>query len=180
MTAELAANDQTESDVHQPDRTESDFAGSTSLHSQYLTFQLLDQEYATDILRVQEIRNYSHITPIPNSPKHVKGAMNLRGTVVPIVDLREKFNLPTTDYTDFTVIIVVTIGDKVVGLVVDAVKDVLNISEDDCEPAPDLAGELDSSFISALAKQKERLVTILNIDRLVGPDAPQVDSANQS
>ena len=139
---------------------------------QFLTFQLLDQEFATDILRVQEIRNFSHITPIPNAPSHVKGAMNLRGTVVPIVDLREKFSFPTKDYDDYTVIIVVTLGEKVVGLVVDSVNDVLNFSAGEREPPPDLAGELDSSFIKGLAKRDDRLITILNIDGLVGRDAP--------
>lgn len=150
----------------------------TMQQNQFLTFQLLDQEYATDILRVQEIRNYSHITPIPNAPRHVKGVMNLRGTVVPIIDLREKFNLPSTEYDDYTVIIVVTIGEKVVGLVVDAVNDVLDVSEEDFEPPPDLAGELDSSFVSGLTKQEDRLVTILNIDGLVGRDAPLAESVD--
>lgn len=143
---------------------------------QYLTFHLLDEKYAVEILQVQEIRNFSHITPIPNAPKHVKGAMNLRGTVVPIVDLREKFNLPPVEYDEYTVIIVVTIGDKVVGLVVDGVNEVLNISEDSWEPPPDFAGEADSSFITGMAKHHDRLVTILNIDKLVGRDAPQTHS----
>ena len=143
-----------------------------TVRRQYLTFQLLDQEFATDILRVQEIQNFSHITPIPNAPSHVKGAMNLRGTVVPIVDLREKFSFPTKEYDDYTVIVVVTIGEKVVGLVVDSVNDVLDFSTDECEPPPDLAGELDSSFIEGLAKRDDRLITILNIDSLVGRDAP--------
>lgn len=151
-----------------------DFSSAES--HQYLTFQLLDEKYAVEILRVQEIRNFSHITPIPNAPKHVKGAMNLRGTVVPIVDLRAKFNLASVEYDEYTVIIVVSIGEKVVGLVVDAVNEVLDISEDTCEPPPDLAGEVDSSFIAGLAKQKGKLVTILNIDKLVGRDAPVSDT----
>lgn len=154
------------------DDTVEDLTGFASDGSQYLTFQLLNEEYGIDILQVQEIKNYSHITPIPNTPKHVKGAMNLRGTVVPIVDLRLKFSMPDSDYDQYTVIIVVTIGERVVGLVVDAVNDVLNVSPDECEPPPRLGGEIDASFITGLAKSEDRLITLLNIEKLVGKAAP--------
>ena len=150
--------------------TVEDLTGFASDGSQYLTFRLLNEEYGIDILQVQEIKNYSHITPIPNTPEHIKGAMNLRGTVVPIVDLRLKFTLPATDYDQYTVIIVVTIGTRVVGLVVDAVNDVLNVTGDECEPPPDLGGEVDSSFITGLAKQDDRLITLLNIEKLLGTE----------
>ena len=157
--------------------TVEDLTGFTSDGSQYLTFRLLDEEYGVDILQVQEIKNYSHITPIPNTPTHVKGAMNLRGTVVPIVDLRLKFSLPPSEYTQYTVIIVVTIGTRVVGLVVDAVNDVLNVSADDCEPPPSLGGEVDTSFITGLAKHDDRLITLLNIDKLVGTEGRPTEAS---
>lgn len=165
--AEIAATDSPESISEKKSVSEHD-AGQ----KQYLTFQLIDEEYGVDILRVQEIRNYSRITPIPNTPDHIKGVMNLRGTVVPIMDLRQKFNLPFAEYDHYTVIIVVNIQTKVVGLVVDAVNDVLNCNDEDCDPPPGLGGEIDNSFIEGLAKQDERLITLLNIEQLVGSDTP--------
>src|SRR6187399_2690041 len=93
---------------------------------QFLTFQLGPEMFGLEILRVQEIKGYSPVTPIPNAPPHVKGVMNLRGAVVPILDMRCKFGMAEAAYTKFTVIIVVTVGAKVIGLVVDAVSDVLD------------------------------------------------------
>ncbi|MFO0940849.1 MAG: chemotaxis protein CheW [Pirellulales bacterium] len=134
---------------------------------QLLTFSLNDQDFGIDILRVQEIRNFTRVTPIPNMPESVKGVMNLRGTVIPIVDLRTRFEMPSADYTQFTVIIVVNVGTKVMGLVVDAVSDVLDVGSDAIEPAPSING-IDTTFITGLAKSGERLVTVLNIDELLG------------
>src|SRR5271154_1024816 len=96
---------------------------------QYLTFTLGAEEYGIEILKVQEIKGYSAITHIPNAPPHVKGVMNLRGTVVPVVDLRARFGMEAVEYSKFTVIIVVMVGEKIAGVVVDAVSDVLNISQ---------------------------------------------------
>jgi purine-binding chemotaxis protein CheW len=98
--------------------------------------------------------------------------MNLRGTVVPIIDLRTRFGLPAAEYTRFTVIIVVTVGTKVVGLVVDAVSDVLNVGAKEMVPAPSLGSGVDTSFLTGIARTGERLVTLLNIDRLLGRDEP--------
>jgi purine-binding chemotaxis protein CheW len=135
--------------------------------SQFLTFALNDQEFGIEILRVQEIKNFSRVTPIPNMPECIKGVINLRGTVVPIVDLRIKFNMPTAEYNQFTVIIVVNVGTKIMGLVVDAVSDVLNVDEESIEKTPDL-GAIDTSFITGLAKSGDRLVALLNIEYLLG------------
>lgn len=136
--------------------------------TQFLTFRLGDEEYAIDILCAQEIRGYSTVTPIPNAPHYVRGVMNLRGTVIPVVDLRIKFGMPSEAYTKFTVIIVVTVGNKVMGLVVDAVSDVLDFAADDIEPPPAFDGATDSGFVRGLAKSGDRLVAVLDIDRLVG------------
>lgn len=136
--------------------------------NQYLTFRLADEEYGLEILRVQEIKGYSRITPLPNTPVEIKGVMNLRGTVVPIIDLRARFGLQQTDYDRFTVIIVVTIGTKIVGLVVDAVSDVLNVGQNEMAPAPDLGAGVDTSFMKGMARTGDRLITLLNVDRLVG------------
>src|ERR1700689_2004331 len=116
-----------------------DAAGSHIAYSadlkQYLTFTLGREEYGIEILKVQEIKGYSAITPIPNTPAHVKGVMNLRGTVIPVVDLRSKFAMEAVEYTKFTVIIVASVGEKIVGIVVDAVSDVLTVSRGNIRPA---------------------------------------------
>lgn len=143
-------------------------SGAPAHGSQYLTFQLEDEEYGLEILRVQEIKGYSKVTPLPNTPREVKGVMNLRGTVVPIIDLRTRFGLPETEYTRFKVIIVVTVASKVMGLVVDAVSDVLNVGGEEVVPAPDLGAGVDTSFLTGIARTGNRLVSLLNIDRLVG------------
>lgn len=145
--------------------------------SQYLTFTLGGEEYGLEILRVQEIKGFSRITPIPNTPRHVKGVLNLRGTVVPVIDLRVKFSLPEAEYTKFSVIIVVTVAKRVVGLLVDAVSDVLSIGESDFGETPDLGGGVDTSFLAGMAKAGERLISLLNIDKLV-PSEEGVQAAN--
>lgn len=134
---------------------------------QYLTFSIGEELYGVDILRVQEIKGYANVTRIPNTPPHIKGVLNLRGTIVPIVDLRTKFGMPTIDYTMFTVIVVVVVQDKVVGLVVDAVSDVLNIAADHIQRPPDFGSTMDVSFISGIARTGDRLVSLLDIDRLL-------------
>lgn len=135
---------------------------------QFLTFTLQDEEYGIDILRVQEIKGFSKIRPIPNAPDYIKGVMNLRGTVVPVIDLRARFGMAEAEYNQFTVIIVVSVGSKVVGLVVDAVSDVLSITKDQIEETPEVAGDLDTTFFHGMGKVGEKLVLLLNIDRLIG------------
>lgn len=135
--------------------------------SQFLTFQLADEQFGIDILRVQEIKGLTHLTQIPNVPPYIKGVMNLRGTVVPVVDLRHRFSMPAAAYNQFTVIIIVTVGQKVMGLVVDAVSDVLNVGETELEQLPELGG-VDTAFITGMAKSSDRLIALLDIDRLLG------------
>ena len=147
--------------------TNRDPTGFAADSNQYLTFRLAEEDYGVAILRVQEIKGYSKVTPLPNTPPEIKGVMNLRGTVVPIIDLRTRFGMPGTEDTRFTVIIVVTVGTRVVGLVVDAVSDVLNVGPKDVVPAPDLGTGVDTSLLTGMARAGDRLVTLLNIDRLV-------------
>lgn len=137
---------------------------------QFLTFTLQNEEYGIEILKVQEIKGVSKITPIPNSPSFVRGVMNLRGTVVPVVDLRARFSMDARDYDRFTVIIVVNIGEKVVGLVVDTVSDVLNIPHDAIANPPELASGGETSCITGMGKMGERIVMLLDTGRLVGVD----------
>lgn len=135
--------------------------------NQFLTFSLGDELYGVDILRVQEIKGYTAVTKIPNTPSHIKGVLNLRGTIVPIVELRTKFGMPTIDYTAFTVIIVVVVQDKVMGLVVDAVSDVLDIERNDIQSAPDFGSKVDVTFLHGVGKSGDKLVSLLDIDRLL-------------
>jgi purine-binding chemotaxis protein CheW len=139
--------------------------------AQYLTFPLGGQEYGVEILKVQEIRGYSPITPIPNTPPHIRGVMNLRGVIIPVVDLRRKLSMPAADYNAFTVIIVVTVGAKVIGLVVDGVSDVLNIAPTAVQPTPDFGGQVDARYIEGLARAGDKLVVLLDIERVIGDDA---------
>ncbi|MGN6135092.1 MAG: chemotaxis protein CheW [Aureliella sp.] len=138
--------------------------------NQFLTFLVNEQEFGVEILQVQEIRNFAKLTPLPNMPACIKGVLNLRGTVVPIVDLRSRFSMPTTAYDRFTVIVVVNVGDRIAGLVVDAVSDVLDVEDSCIVDAPEMGAGVDTSFITGLAKSDERLVTLLNIERLLNLD----------
>lgn len=142
-------------------------AGLSTDGSQFLTFSLGEELYGVDILRVQEIKGYTAVTKIPNTPPHIKGVLNLRGTIVPIVELRTKFGMPTIDYTAFTVIIVVMVQAKVTGLVVDAVSDVLDIEKKDIQSAPDFGNKVDVTFLNGIGKSGDKLVSLLDIDRLL-------------
>ena len=141
--------------------------GFTTDGSQFLTFSLGDELYGVDILRVQEIKGYTAVTKIPNTPPHIKGVLNLRGTIVPIVELRTKFGMPTIDYTMFTVIVVVVVQEKIMGLVVDSVSDVLNISKADIQAAPEFGDKVDVTFLNGIGKSGDKLVSLLDIDRLL-------------
>lgn len=147
-------------DLHQP--SESATGGS-----QFLTFNLGEELYGVDILRVQEIKGYTAVTKIPNTPSYIKGVLNLRGTIVPIVELRTKFGMPTIEYTMFTVIIVVVVNEKVMGLVVDAVSDVLDIDKTDVQAPPNFGARINVSFMKGIGKSGDKLVTLLDIDRML-------------
>jgi len=151
--------------------------GLTTDGSQYLTFQLGEELYGVDILRVQEIKGYTTVTKIPNTPPHIKGVLNLRGTIVPIVELRTKFGMPTIDYTMFTVIVVVVVQDRIMGLVVDSVSDVLNIDKKDIQPPPQFGAKVDVSILTGIGKSGDKLVALLNVDRLLSESEMQEVSA---
>jgi purine-binding chemotaxis protein CheW len=140
--------------------------GTSDTH-QFLTFALGQEEYGVEILKIQEIKGFSSVTPLPNAPAYVKGVLNLRGTIVPIVDLRKKFHLPEVELTQFTVIVVVQVLGKTLGFVVDAVSDVLTVTGDAIQPTPDLHGQVDTSFLNGLAQTNEKLVILLDIDKVL-------------
>jgi purine-binding chemotaxis protein CheW len=135
--------------------------------NQYLTFALAHEQYGLEILRVQEIKGYVPATPVPNTPTYVNGVMNLRGTIIPVVDLRAKLSLNETEYNQFTVIIVVAVGTKVVGLIVDSVSDVLNIPNSDIQAPPEFGSTVDVRFIDGMAQSGEKIVMLLNIERVL-------------
>lgn len=145
-------------------------AGSAIGSGQFLTFRLVSEEYGIEILKVQEIKGFSAVTPIPNTPPCIKGVMNLRGTVVPVLDLRSKFGMVESPYDKFTVIIVVTVGTRVMGLVVDAVSDVLDVGREAIEPIPDLGAGVDTAFLSGMARSGEKLVLLLDLERVIGTE----------
>ncbi len=139
--------------------------------NQYLTFILGKEEYGIDILRVQEIKGWDAVTTIPNTPEYIKGVINLRGTIVPIIDLREKLLLGNKSYGPTTVVIVLKVesekGTRIVGIVVDAVSDVYSIGMNDLKPAPDFGGTIGTEFVRGLATVEEKMVILLNIDELL-------------
>lgn len=140
--------------------------------NQFLTFLLCGQDFGVEILQVREIRNFTKLTPIPNMPASIKGVLNLRGTVVPIVDLRIRLGMPAAQYDRFTVIIVVNVNERVMGVVVDAVSDVLNVDSEALVAPPEMGNSADTSFVTGLAKSEDRLVTLLNFERLLDVDSP--------
>jgi purine-binding chemotaxis protein CheW len=135
--------------------------------SEYLTFTLGSEEYAIDILKVQEIRGYEQPTLIANAPAFIKGVINLRGIIVPIVDLRIKFNLGKIEYTPFTVVIILNVARRVIGIVVDSVSDVITLNQAQIRPAPDFSGTFDTRYILGLASQESRMMIVTDIERLM-------------
>jgi len=137
---------------------------------QYLTFILAGEEYGVDILRVQEIKGWDSVTPIPNTPEYIKGVINLRGTIVPIIDLRHRFSLETIPYGATTVVIVLKVigekGNRTMGIVVDAVSDVYNVAAEEMKPPPDF-GTISIDYVKGLATVDEKMVIVLDIDRLL-------------
>lgn len=134
---------------------------------QYLTLRLGSEEYAIDILRVQEIRSYEEPTRMVNSPSFIKGVVNLRGVIVPIADLRLKLNISNVEYNVFTVVIILNIQNTIVGAVVDAVSDVVTIDGASIKPAPQFDSGIDARFIVGLVKQGERTLIVMNVEALM-------------
>ena len=134
---------------------------------QYLTLRLGSEEYAIDILRVQEIRSYEEPTRMVNAPPFIKGVVNLRGVIVPIMDLRLKLNIAKVEYTGFTVVIILNVRGIMVGAVVDAVSDVVTLSPAVIKPSPQFDTAIDSRFIIGLASVAERMLIVMNIEALM-------------
>ena len=139
---------------------------TTSLR-EFLAFKLGSEEYGIDILRVQEIRSYEEPTRIANAPAFIKGVVNLRGVIVPIIDMRLKFNLEQVNYDDFTVVIVLNIGSRVVGIVVDAVSDVITLTPAQLRPVPQFNSTIASDHILAIGAVEDRMLILIDIEKLM-------------
>ncbi|MBS1229235.1 MAG: CheW protein [Proteobacteria bacterium] len=150
----------------------------TGTAAQYLTFTLGQEEYAVDILKVQEIRGYDAVTAIANTPAFIKGVINLRGVIVPIVDLRLKFQMGETSYDAFTVVIILNVLDRVMGIVVDGVTDVLACPAEQIKPAPQFGAALDTRYIDGLATVDGRMIILVDIEKLMSsPEMALMDEA---
>ncbi|MFN4003868.1 MAG: chemotaxis protein CheW [Hylemonella sp.] len=134
---------------------------------EYLTFRLDQEEYGIDILKVQEIRGYEKPTRIAHAPAFIKGVINLRGTIVPIVDMRLKFNCARAEYNAFTVVIILNLRARVVGIVVDSVSDVMELAPENVRAAPDIDSAIDSSAVLGLGSVGERMLILLDIEKLM-------------
>lgn len=137
---------------------------------EYLTFRLDQEEYGIDILKVQEIRGYEPPTRIANAPTFIKGVVNLRGTIVPIVDMRLKFNCSKAEYNSFTVVIILNMHQRVVGIVVDSVSDVMELPPEAIRSAPDIDSAIDSGSITGLGSVGERMLILLDIEKLMSSE----------
>ncbi|MBD3609353.1 MAG: chemotaxis protein CheW [Gammaproteobacteria bacterium] len=155
--------------------------------NQFLTFVLDDEEYAVDILRVQEIRGWESVTRIPNTPNYIRGVLNLRGAIVPIIDLRMRFNLSQIEYGVTTVIVVLKVmsedgnSSRTMGIVVDGVSEVYSVPENSLRDAPDFGTKVKTEFIKGLATIDDKMVIILNIDMMLNSDElAVVDSVSEN
>ena len=134
---------------------------------EFLAFTLGQEEYGIDIQKVQELRGYDTVTRMANAPEFIKGVVNLRGIIVPIIDMRIKFNLDTPTYDQFTVVIILNIGGRLIGMVVDSVSDVITLTPDQVKPAPEMGSALDTNYLIGLGTVEQRMLILLDIDKLM-------------
>ncbi len=134
---------------------------------EFLSFTLGEEHYGVDILKVQEIRGYDSVTRVPDAPDYIKGVINLRGTIVPVIDLRLKLRLKEARYDAFTVMIVLNVEERVVGIVVDGVSDVIPLNAEQIRPTPEFGAAVDTRFISGIGTQDDRMLILLDIETLL-------------
>jgi purine-binding chemotaxis protein CheW len=140
---------------------------TSAVGNEFLTFTLGKEEYGIDILKVQEIRGYDAVTAIANTPDFIKGVINLRGIIVPIVDMRIKFHLGKVEYDQFTVVIILNVANRVVGMVVDGVSDVITLNPDQIKAAPEFGSAIDTQYVMGLGTVDERMLILVDIERLM-------------
>ena len=170
----------TQATQFQNDANSSDEGASVDIAGhEFLAFTLGNEEYGIDILKVQEIRGYEAVTRIANAPDFLKGVINLRGNIVPVVDMRIKFNLGTPSYDQFTVVIILNIEGKIVGMVVDSVSDVTTLMPGQVRPAPEMGTTFSTDFLIGLGTLEDRMLILVEIDKLMSsPEMGLVDHAS--
>ena len=146
----------------------------TGIPSEFLTLTLGNEEYGIDILKVQEIRGYDVVTHIANAPEFIKGVINLRGVIVPIVDMRIKFRVGTATYNEFTVVIIMNVLKKVIGMVVDGVSDVVALTPEQIKPAPEMGAALDTHYITGLGTLNDQMLILIDIEKLMSSEEMQI------
>ena len=143
-------------------------AGASAARAlEYLAFTLGHEEYGIDIQKVQELRGYDTVTRIANAPAHIKGVVNLRGIIVPIIDMRIKFNLGEPTYDQFTVVIILNMANRIMGMVVDSVSDVITLKPEQIKPAPEMGAVLDTEYLIGLGTLEQRMLILVDIDKLM-------------
>ena len=147
--------------------TESSGSAMNQMANEFLTFRLGSEEYGIEILKVQEIRGYDAITQIANAPEFIKGVVNLRGIIVPIIDMRIKFRLGSATYDQFTVVIILNVAGRVMGIVVDGVSDVITLGLEQMRPAPGLGSVIDTEYIMGLGTVDERMLILIDIEKMM-------------
>ncbi len=148
--------------------------GTIAAKQEFLTFRLGAEDYCIDILKVQEIRGYDTVTAIANTPPFIKGVINLRGTIVPIIVLRIKFNLPEVKYDALTIVIILNLGNTMIGVVVDSVSDVIAVAHGDIKDAPRFGATIDTEFISGMVTTDNRMAIVVDIDKLMSSQELQL------
>ncbi|MFH0926684.1 MAG: chemotaxis protein CheW [bacterium] len=142
----------------------------TGAENQFVTFTLGDEEYGVEILKVQEIIGYQTFTKVPGFPDFVKGVLNLRGAVVPVIDLRVKFRMPSIEYNKFTVIVVLEICGRVMGVIVDAVSDVITLTSEQIQPTPSFSTKIRADFIKAMGNKDNNFIIILDMNKVLSQE----------
>lgn len=143
---------------------------SNEEHQEFLTFVLGNENYALDIMTVKEIRGYENVTKIANAPAYIKGVLNLRGDIVPIIDLRIKFEVGEATYDEFTIVIMLMIEERIVGIVVDEVSDVIKVEASEIKPPPEFGVAFDSAYLHGLTTVNEQMIILVNIQKLISSD----------
>ncbi len=138
-----------------------------SVANEFLTFTLGKEEYGIDILRVQEIRGYDAVTTLANMPDFIKGVINLRGIIVPIIDMRIKFHLGNVEYNQFTVVIILNVAHRIIGMVVDGVSDVITLNSEQIKPSPEFGSTLDTKYVTGIGAVEDRMLILIDIEKLM-------------
>lgn len=141
---------------------------SRTTGDQFVTFKLENEEYGIEILRVHEIIGYQGFAKVPNVPRFIKGVLNLRGSVVPVIDMRLKFNMAEKAYDNFTVIVILEVQERIIGAIVDAVSDVVTLSPEELQNTPDFSSGVRTDFIKGMGRKDEKLIIVLDIERILG------------